>query len=121
MRALVWVAAGLLGGLGAILRFALDAAVASRAGRDFPYGTFVVNITGSVLLGLVVGTALTGDAATLIGGATIGSYTTFSTWMIESHRLAEEGELRRAFANVAVSLAAGLAAAALGRMLGGQV
>ncbi|MGI8801115.1 MAG: fluoride efflux transporter CrcB [Solirubrobacteraceae bacterium] len=119
MSVVAWIAAAALGGCGAILRFLLDAKVSSRLGRDFPYGTFVVNITGSVFLGLVVGATLAGDAAILIGTATIGSYTTFSTWMFETHRLAEQGEVARAFANAAVSLATGLAAVALGRALGG--
>jgi CrcB protein len=113
-----WVAAAALGGLGAILRFVLDGAVATRAGRDFPYGTLAVNITGAVLLGLMVGLAVHGDEAVLIGTATIGSYTTFSTWMLETQRLVEEGEVANAFANASVSLALGIAAVALGRWLG---
>jgi CrcB protein len=104
--------------MGAILRFLLDGAVASRAGRDFPYGTLAVNITGAVLLGLMVGLALRGDAAVLIGTAAIGSYTTFSTWMLETQRLVEEGEVAHAFANAGVSLVLGIAAVALGRWLG---
>jgi CrcB protein len=104
--------------MGAILRFLLDGAVASRAGRDFPYGTLAVNITGAVLLGLMVGLALRGDAAVLIGTAAIGSYTTFSTWMLETQRLVEEGEVANAFANAVVSLVLGIAAVALGRWLG---
>jgi CrcB protein len=113
-----WVAAAALGGIGAILRFRLDGAVTSRAGRDFPYGTLAVNVTGAVLLGLMVGLALRGDAAVLIGTAAIGSYTTFSTWMLETQRLVEEGEVANAFANAGVSLALGIAAVALGRWLG---
>jgi CrcB protein len=108
-----------LGGAGAILRFLVDRAVARRAGRDFPYGTLVVNLSGAVLLGLVAGAALDGDDAILIGTATIGSYTTFSTWMLETQRLAEDGQLAAAFANLAISLVAGLGAVALGRALGG--
>jgi CrcB protein len=113
-----WAGAAVLGGIGAILRFLLDGAVASRAGRDFPYGTLAVNITGAVLLGLMVGLALRGDAAVLIGTAAIGSYTTFSTWMLETQRLVEEGEVANAFANAVVSLVLGIAAVALGRWLG---
>lgn len=121
MSLLVWVAAGLLGGCGATLRFVLDGAVASRLGRDFPYGTFAVNVSGALLLGVLVGVAVHGDEAVLAGTATLGSYTTFSTWMFETHRLAEAGEPANAFADVAVSLAAGLGAVALGRWLGGHL
>ncbi len=121
MSALAWVGAAVLGGCGAILRFLLDSAVSARATSAFPYGTFVVNISGAVLLGLVVGAALGGDEAILIGTATIGSYTTFSTWMFETHRLVEQGDVARAFANAAVSLAVGLCAVYVGRVLGGAL
>jgi CrcB protein len=119
MSAATWIAAAALGGCGALARFLLDGIVAGRAGRDFPFGTLVVNATGAILLGLIVGAAVKGDEAILVGTAAIGSYTTFSTWMLETHRLVEEGELGDAFANVAVSMVLGLGAAALGRHLGG--
>lgn len=118
MSALDWVLAGVLGGAGALLRFVVDGIVASRAGTTLPLGTLVVNLSGAVALGLVAGLALTGDEAILVGTATIGSYTTFSTWMLETHRLAEGSELAMAYVNVAVSLAAGLGAVALGRTIG---
>jgi CrcB protein len=121
MSAPVWIGAAALGGCGAILRFLLDGAVASRVGRDFPYGTLAVNLTGTILLGLVVGAAVHGDEAVLVGSAAIGSYTTFSTWMLETHRLAEEGEVATAFANASASVALGLGAVALGRLLGAHL
>ncbi len=121
MSVAVWVAVAALGGGGAILRFVLDGAVSRRLLGDFPFGTLVVNLSGSLILGLITGLAVTGDAATLIGAATIGSFTTFSTWVLESQRLVEEGELARAFANLAVSLVLGLLAAALGRSIGAQL
>lgn len=86
MSVLVWIAVAGLGGTGAIARFLLDAAVSSRAGRGFPFGTFAVNLSGTFILGLLVGMTLEGDAYLLAGTATLGSYTTFSTWMFESHR-----------------------------------
>ena len=89
-----------------------------RAAGEFPAGTFAVNVTGSFLLGLLVGSALRGDALVLAAAGLLGSYTTFSTWMFESHRLAEEGEGGVALANLAFSLGLGLAAVALGRALG---
>jgi fluoride exporter len=113
-----WLAAAGLGGVGAVLRFLVDAGVSRRFERDFPYGTLAVNLSGAVLLGLTVGLALRGNAALLVGSATIGAYTTFSTWMFETHRLAEVGELTRAAANAFLSLGLGLAAAALGRLIG---
>jgi fluoride exporter len=116
-----WAGVAVLGGAGAILRFLLDGLVSARAGRDLPFGTLVVNLSGAFLLGLVTGIALTGDALVLVAGATLGSFTTFSTWMFESQRLTEEGEGRYAIVNVLVSVAAGLGAIALGRLIGGHL
>jgi CrcB protein len=118
VTALLWLAVGLLGGVGALRRSLLDAAVSLRLGRQFPVGTLVVNATGALLLGLLVGLGVGGRGMLLAGVATLGSYTTFSTWMLESHRLGEDGELGLAAANLAVSLLAGLAAAAAGWALG---
>jgi fluoride exporter len=115
---LVWLSVGLLGGIGALGRFLLDAAVSLRLGRQFPVGTLAVNLSGAFLLGLLVGVGVGGRTLLLAGTATLGSYTTFSTWMLESHRLGEDGELRLALGNLAISLLAGVAAAAVGRALG---
>jgi CrcB protein len=118
MNGWVWAGVVVLGGLGAIGRFLLDAIISGRAGSDFPFGTLAVNLSGAFLLGLLTGIALEGDALVLAGAATLGSYTTFSTWMLETHRLAEDGELALAAANAVLSLAVGVGAAALGRALG---
>jgi CrcB protein len=118
VTALLWLGVGMLGGVGALGRFLLDAAVSLRLGRQFPVGTLVVNTSGALLLGLLVGLGVGGQVLLLAGAATLGSYTTFSTWMLESHRLGEDGELALATANLAVSLLAGVAAAAAGWALG---
>ena len=118
MTVWTWIAVAVVGGAGAIARFVVDREVGRRGGGAFPYGTLVINLSGSFLLGLVTGLALSTDAALIVGTATIGSYTTFSTWMFETHRLAEEGRLRGAVANVVVSLVIGVGAAALGRAIG---
>jgi CrcB protein len=109
---------GVAGGLGAIARFLLDGAVAARVPTDFPYGTLVVNLTGALLLGVLAGAALGSDAYRLAATGLIGAYTTFSTWMFESHRLGEDGRLRLGAANFAVSLVLGLLAVWAGRHLG---
>jgi CrcB protein len=118
MNVLVWAGVVLIGGAGSVLRFLLDGWVSARAGRAFPYGTLVVNISGAVLLGLLTGLALSGDAALLAGTAAVGSYTTFSTWMLESQRLTEERQVRGAVLNIVVSLILGVTAAALGQAVG---
>ena len=119
MSAAVLVGLGLLGGLGAIGRFLLDSAVSRRAGSAFPLGTLAVNLTGAFALGVLAGAALDGDALRLAGTGLLGAYTTFSTWMLESHRLGEEGRLRLGAANLAVPLIAGVAVAWLGQQAGG--
>ena len=121
MSAPVWIGVGLLGGIGALGRFFVDGIVAARARHDFPLGTLVVNLSGATLLGFLVGLGFTGDRLLLAGTATLGSYTTFSTWMLETQRLVEDGEVALAAANVAVSLVVGVGAAALGRLIGAHV
>ena len=121
MSILIWVAVALIGGAGSIGRFLVDGAISSAMGRDFPFGTMVVNISGAVILGLLTGLALGHDEALLAGTAAVGSYTTFSTWMLETQRLAEERQHRRAVANVVVCLVLGVAAAAAGRVIGAQL
>jgi fluoride exporter len=116
---LLWGGVGLLGGVGAVARYLLDALVSVRRPGRFPLGTLLVNLSGAVVLGLLSGFALSGDAYLLAGTALIGSYTTFSTWMLESQRLGEDGRRRLLVANVVLSLALGIAAALLGRALGG--
>jgi len=114
---LLWLGVGVLGGVGALARFLIDAMVSARASGRFPTGTFIVNLTGAVGLGAITGLALHGDALLLAGTAVIGSYTTFSTWLLETHRLSEDGELPLVVLNVAASLALGIGAAALGRWI----
>jgi fluoride exporter len=118
MSAHVWLEVAIIGGLGALGRFLLDGFVSQRFGRDLPFGTFVINITGSFVLGLLTGLALSGETLLILGTAAVGSYTTFSTWMLETHRLGEDGEVSAAIGNVVISIIVGVAAAALGRVIG---
>jgi CrcB protein len=115
-----WVAVGLLGGVAAAARFAIDAEIAARAESSFPLGILAVNLSGAFALGLVAGLALHGEALTIVAGGAIGSFTTFSTWILDSHRLGEAGLARLAWLNVALSVLAGFAAVALGHWLGGM-
>ena len=121
MSALVWAAVVLIGGAGSEARFLADGVVGSASGRDFPVGTLAVNLSGAVILGLLTGLALGHDQALLAGTAAVGSYTTFSTWMLETQRLTEERQHGKALVNIVLSLAAGIAAAALGRLIGLQL
>lgn len=118
MSAPAWVAVGLLGGLAAAARFALDAEIGARARSRFPVGILAVNLGGAFALGVVTGAGLDGAALVVVAGGAIGSYTTFSTWILDSHRLGAAGEGRLARLNVVLSLLAGFAALVLGRLLG---
>jgi CrcB protein len=92
--------------------------VSHRARGAFPFGTFAVNISGSFVLGLVVGLSvhhrLGGHAATIVGAGFAGGYTTLSTWAWESLELTREGAATTAAANLVASLGAGLLAGAAG-------
>ena len=122
MSVWVWIGVALCSGIAAIGRFVLVALISSRVvggvPGGFPLGTFVVNLTGALLLGLLTGLAVEGDALVLLGTATLGSYTTFSTWMLETQRLAEDGQISVAAINILLSLVIGLGAIALGRIVG---
>jgi CrcB protein len=118
MSAFEWIGVALLGGVGAIARFLVDRAISTHGTSAFPAGTLVVNASGALLLGALTGAAVSGHALLLAGTATIGSYTTFSTWMFETHRLGEDGELVAGALNVIVSLIVGLVAVAVGRLIG---
>ncbi|HWC35506.1 MAG TPA: fluoride efflux transporter CrcB [Mycobacteriales bacterium] len=121
MTVLVWLGVALAGGIGAVARFVVDSSVASRRGRDFPYGTLVVNVSGAALLGLLTGVVLSDDAALVAGTGVIGAYTTFSTWLFETERLSEEREPANAAMNIVISLILGVAAAALGKAIGARL
>jgi fluoride exporter len=113
-----WALVALLGGAGAIGRFVVDGLVGERAAGEFPWGTFVVNLSGAALLGGLAGAAVTGNAFVLVGTAALGSYTTLSTWMLESHRLGQDDQLVIGGANLLGSLLVGFAAVAAGHAIG---
>lgn len=117
------LALALAGGLGALARLLVDGIVRGWAGSRFPYGTFLVNITGSLLLGLVAGLALAhglpAEVRTVVGVGFCGGYTTFSTASVETVRLAEQRRYLAAVGNAAGTLLATVSAGALGLLLGG--
>lgn len=116
-----WAALLAAGAVGAPLRYLVDGWVADRAEGAFPWGTFAVNATGSLVLGFVAGLGLyhafAGTARLALGTGFCGAYTTFSTFSYETVRLAEEGSAGEAVRNLAATLAAGAAAAAAGLAL----
>jgi CrcB protein len=118
VTAATWVLVGLLGGGAATARFLIDATIASRSDHPFPLGILAVNLAGAFALGLVAGAALSGEALVVVAGGVIGSFTTFSTLMLDSHRLSKAGHTRLVWLNVGLSLVAGYAAIALGHWIG---
>lgn len=115
---LVWIAAGALGAAGACGRFALDRAIALRTAGAMPWGTLCVNASGALALGVVAGAGAGDDARFLLAGGLLGSFTTFSTWMLETQRLAEEGRARLGLLNLGLGAALGLTALGLGWWVG---
>lgn len=110
------------GFVGAPARAELDRLVSDKTTTDFPLGTFAVNVSGSLLLGVLVGLALSGRLPSavddLVGTGFCGAFTTFSTFSFETLRLLEERDFLLAAANVALSLLVGLGAAGAGLAVG---
>jgi len=121
VTAVEWVAVAVIGGSASTVRFAVDRLIATRVRTSLPVGTLTVNITGSLALGILSGLTAGFTVSLLAGTAAIGSYTTFSTWMLETQRLSEERRHGLAVANLAISIVLGLSAAALGRLIGANL
>lgn len=121
MTQLLAIAAG--GATGALLRFWVANGVYAALGRDFPYGTLVVNVAGSLAMGFLYVMLLERGALDPIWRAflligLLGAFTTFSTFSIETLNLIEAGELPRAFVNMVLSVAACMFAAYVGVLVG---
>ena len=120
---LKYLMVGVGGGLGSILRFWLGSYIGSRMGARFPYGTFVVNITGSFLIGLVFAfltarTQWSPNWRYLIPIGFIGGYTTFSSFEFETLRMIQDGQIGLGLFYVASSVVVGFAAVWGGMMAG---
>lgn len=109
--------------VGAPARYLTDRAVQSGHDTSFPWGTLTVNVIASLVLGVLTGAAghVSAELTALIGTGFCGALSTFSTFSYETMRLTQEGERFYAVANVAVSLLAGLGAAALGWAVGASL
>lgn len=113
-----WVGVIIAGAVGAPARYVLDGYVQEWSSGTFPWGTYLVNMVGSFLLGLITGFALyhgLGDLPrTIVGTGFCGAFTTFSTFTFETVQLVEAGAMTEAFLNVGASAGVGLFAAAAG-------
>jgi fluoride exporter len=124
LKALIYIAMG--GAIGAVLRYGASLSVYSLMGRGFPYGTLFVNVTGSLLMGLLSVMMLERfnigpewRAAVLVG--VLGSFTTFSTFSIETLNLLEQGDVMRAVTNIVSSVLVCLLAVWFGVLIGRQI
>lgn len=113
-----WLLVAVGAAIGAPLRYLTDRTVQSRHDTLFPWGTFAVNVTGSLILGLLTGAATAGAASShlqlLLGTGLCGALSTYSTFSYETLRLAEDGARFYAAANVVASVVAALGAVFVG-------
>jgi CrcB protein len=118
MSNLAWLAFLIAAAIGAPSRYLIDGLVQDRTTGAFPWGTFVVNLSGCLTLGIVTGLGLyhglDPTVRTVVGTGGMGAYTTFSTFSFETIRLAEEGAVNEALRNALGSFLAGLAGASAG-------
>ena len=118
---LAWIGVGAFGAIGALARFRVAGGVTAWRPSAFPYGTFVVNISGGFILGLLTGLGVSGDAMLVFGTGLLGGYTTFSTWMVEAERLGEDASWVAMSTYLLGSMLAGLVAGGAGWLLGGEL
>jgi CrcB protein len=121
------MAVGVAGFIGAIARYGIDGIIVQKSGGSFPWGTFLINISGSFVLGLLFAVLVEGRVAvapwirTASTVGLVGAYTTFSTLTLETFRLVEDGSYFLAGANAVGSLTLGLVAVYLGVVVGRMV
>ncbi len=116
---LFFVGAG--GILGSLARYQLGKAVTEKSRTTFPVGTFIINITGAILLGLISGLDVSKNMYLLLGDGFLGAYTTFSTFMYEGFNLFQGKEKLNAFTYILGSLFLGIIGYVLGFELGKAV
>jgi CrcB protein len=112
---------GVGGFLGANVRFGISAWARRRHGARFPVGTLIANLSGSFLIGLILGLIDDRELRLLLASGFLGAETTFSTFAVETAALSEAGSGRRAAVNILVNTLGSLAAAAAGLVLAGLV
>jgi CrcB protein len=122
---LLVLAISLAGGIGAALRLAVDGMLRAGIRMAFPWGTTVINVTGSLGLGVVIGLAMNGIIAEewrlVLGTGLMGGYTTFSTASVETVRLLQNRRFAAALANGIGMLVLSVLAASLGLWLGSRL
>lgn len=118
MNLLLLMGVAVAGGLGAGVRYLVDAGVTAAVGNRFPWGILIVNVTGSLALGVVTGLAPASDLVWILGVGLLGGYTTFSTVAVETWLFGERRRWRALWANGLGTAVACVSAAALGLAIG---
>lgn len=115
---MIWLWVAVAGGAGAVARYLVDLAASSRVGGDAPWGTWVVNVTGSFVAGVVAGLATAGfvspELAAVVAGGFLGAYTTFSTAMVQAALQLTDAPRLAGVVNLVGTLVASVVAAVLG-------
>ena len=121
MTPAVFVLAALAGGVGAGLRYGLDAAVQRWLGARFPWGILVVNLTGALALGILSAGVVDATGLWILGAGLLGGYTTFSSVAVTTVLLADEGRTRASVLYGAGTLVASIGLASAGTVLGASI
>jgi CrcB protein len=102
------------GAAGSLVRYSLGKVISEKSSTTFPIGTFIINITGAILLGIVSTIAISSNMMLLLADGFLGAYTTFSTFMYEGFNLFQEKEKINAFIYILGTLGFGTLGFALG-------
>ena len=120
--ALTFFYIGCAGALGALARYILSHVVSGRLGTSFPYGTLIINVTGSLFIGFILALTshhvLSTTAQSIIATGFLGGYTTFSTMSWEGVQLARGGRIGASLLYFGSNVVVGLFAASVGIALG---
>lgn len=123
VREVLYVALG--GSLGAVSRYGIGQWARKRLGDSLPWGTLIVNVVGSLLLGIILGLALrevgTRGQRAAFGTGFLGAFTTFSTFSNETVLMAQQGKMTGAVLNVVLNVVVGIGAAVAGLWLSGKI
>ena len=106
------------GATGSLVRYSLGKFISEKSNTAFPIGTFIINISGAILLGIVSTIGVSNNMMLLLGDGFLGAYTTFSTFMYEGFNLFGEKEKLNAFIYILCSLILGLVGYVLGTQIG---
>ena len=118
MSALLLLTVGAGGAAGGALRYLVDIAVTARMGSRFPWGTLIVNVTGSFLLGVLTASVSETTILAAAGAGLLGGYTTFSAVNAAAATLILAGRVRAAVLSILGNAAGAVAAAAAGLAVG---